>query len=195
MSRICASLARLRASLIGLRAARIAASATLGLSLWATPALLSDAVSAARAEPAAPRVGHSGYPIPRYVSVKANEARLRRGPGTDYPILWVLTRRGLPVRIIGEYDHWRRVELHNGERGWMHKALLSGRRTAIMLGATRELHAQPLEQAARVARIGEATPLRLNRCEAEWCEAQGKGVRGWAPKSRLWGVGLDEEFD
>lgn len=154
----------------------------------------SGGVAALWAEAAEPRVGRSGLPLPRYASLKADEANLRRGPGLDYPILWVITRRGLPVRIIGEYGHWRRIELHDGERGWMHKALLSGRRTAIMLGPTRELHAEPLEQAARVAKIGETTPLRLNRCEGAWCEAQGKGVRGWAPKTRLWGVGAAERL-
>ena len=84
---------------------------------------------------AEPRIGRStGLPLPRFASIKADPARLRRGPGVDYPILWELTRRGLPVRIVGEYGHWRRVELHDGSKGWMHRVLLSGRRTALLLG-------------------------------------------------------------
>lgn len=136
-----------------------------------------------------PRVGtYSKLPLPRFASVKADPARLRRGPGVDYPILWELTRRGLPVRIIGEYRHWRRVELHDGSRGWMHRVLLSGRRTALLLGAKREIRAEPISDAVPVATVEDATPLRLGECRADWCALEAQGVDGWAPRARLWGA-------
>ena len=130
----------------------------------------------------------TGLKLPRFASLKVNSAHLRRGPGTDYPILWEITRRGLPVRIIGEYGHWRRVELHDGSKGWMHRVLLSGRRTALLLGAARRIRAEPYEAAAPVAEVGETTPLRLNECVRGWCLLEGSGVRGWAPQARVWGA-------
>lgn len=135
------------------------------------------------------RIGRStDRPLPRFASVKAGKANLRRGPGLDYPILWELTRRGLPVRIIAEYGHWRRVVLHDGVRGWIHKDLLSGARTAIVLDAGRALYAEPADAARLVATLAPVTPVRLTQCDVDWCEAERKGVRGWIPRRNLWGL-------
>ena len=48
-------------------------------------------------------------PLPRYVSLKASEGNVRRGPSLTHKIDWVLTRRGMPLEITAEFGHWRRV--------------------------------------------------------------------------------------
>lgn len=152
-------------------------------------AALSTAPAIAAEKAEKQRYGRStGLQVPRFASVKAGEARLRRGPGTAYPILWEIKRRGLPVRIIGEYGHWRRVELHDGSRGWMHRVLLSGRRTALLLGESRRIRAEPYRAAAPVAEVGPTMPLRLDDCVRGWCALESSGVRGWAPIETIWGA-------
>ena len=47
--------------------------------------------------------------IPRYVSLKANEANARRGPSLSHRIDWIFKKKGMPLEIYGEYDNWRRV--------------------------------------------------------------------------------------
>jgi len=87
------------------------------------------------AAPDVPAAGRStGLPVPRFVSLDADKVYLRFGPGREYPISWVLARKGLPVEIIGEFDTWRKVKLHDGDEGWIHSSLLSGRRTAAHAG-------------------------------------------------------------
>ena len=168
---------------------KLAGAALLGVVLLSASATGAQAQPSAKQQAAAQKYGRStGLPLPRFASLKADPARLRRGPGVDYPILWEITRRGLPVRITGEYGHWRRVELHDGSQGWMHRVLLSGRRTALITGETRRLRAEPYRAAAPVAKISATTPLRLDECARGWCAVEGSGVRGWAPIEQVWGA-------
>lgn len=152
---------------------------------------------AAQAQPdRAPDVGPvTGYPMPRYVSLRASEAYARRGPSLSHRIDWIFTRRQMPVRIVAEYGHWRRVVDRDGAGGWMHYSLLSGVRTAIvqedMLGIyTRPDTESPVRARAELGVIG-----RLEECQPDWCLMETGGYRGWVESRALWGVSPGESFD
>ena len=68
-----------------------------------------------QAEEAVGPVTH--LPIPRYVSLKSNKVYARRGPALTQRIDWVYTHAGMPVRVTGEFDHWRRIEDEDGLGG------------------------------------------------------------------------------
>lgn len=60
--------------------------------------------SIAKPSPAAPsdwlsKGRETGLPIPRFVSVKANRARMRIGPAFEYAVEWVYQVQGLPLEI------------------------------------------------------------------------------------------------
>src|SRR3546814_20543597 len=76
------------------------------------------------ARPAPP--GRTGLPLPRFVTLRADEVNLRTGPGTRYPIDWVYQRRGMPVEIIDEFDTWRRIRDWQGTEGWVHQSMVQG---------------------------------------------------------------------
>lgn len=145
---------------------------------------------------AAERLGkESGEPLPRFAVLKDSIVNMRLGPGKAYAIKWVLRRRNMPVRIIGEHGYWRRVELVDGDQGWIHRALLTRRRYAVATSGGFELYATPEDSARMIARVKPALPVRLLSCEADWCRAEVEGKRGWAPKRNLWGIGQGEIFD
>ena len=50
--------------------------------------------------------GDSGLPLPRFVSVKAERANVRAGPGLRYPVAWVFVRKGVPVEVFEEFDQF-----------------------------------------------------------------------------------------
>ena len=75
----------------------------------------------------------SGLPLPRFVSLKADKVHVRQGPGTDHKIAWVFQQAGLPVEVIQEFETWRRVRDSEGATGWVFHAMLSGRRTVVIL--------------------------------------------------------------
>lgn len=134
-------------------------------------------------------------PLPRYVSLKGAEARARRGPGADHRVDWVYQRPGLPLRVTAEYENWRRVEDAEGVGGWMHYALLSPARTAIVVQHMAELRDSPDAGAAVRARAESGVIARISECRHDWCRISSDGLRGWVPKTALWGVEPAETFD
>ena len=59
---------------------------------------------------------------------------MRTGPGVRYPIDWVFHRRALPIEIVAEFGTWRKIRDEQGAEGWVHRSMLSGKRTALTIG-------------------------------------------------------------
>ena len=74
----------------------------------------------------------TNLPLPRFVSLKASEGNVRRGPSLTHRIDWVFQRRDMPLKVTAEHGHWRRVEDRDGMGGWIHYSLLSGTRTVVV---------------------------------------------------------------
>ncbi len=132
-------------------------------------------------------------PMPRYVSLRSDEVNVRRGPGLDYRIDWVFQRAGLPVRIVDEYGHWRRIVDSDEAGGWVYHALLTARRTALIT-ADVTFRAEPSADAAPTAQAERGVVAAVHRCGPDWCEVEAKGISGWVTKNAIWGVGADEAF-
>lgn len=137
----------------------------------------------------------SGLPLPRFVSLGSNEVNMRVGPGLKYPITWVLTREGLPVEIVREFDAWREIRTKDGDQGWVHQSLLTGNRTAIVDRYIRRIHDSPSKDSRPLAEIEPGVVVEVKACEAEWCETEILNYDGWIEKDGLWGVYPYEKFD
>jgi SH3-like domain-containing protein len=78
----------------------------------------------------------------------------------------------------------------------VHHTLLSGVRTALVQGAgPAPLYAGAGEGTAIRAFVEPGVVARLEACEGPWCQLAADGVRGWAPRAALWGVGPDESLE
>jgi SH3-like domain-containing protein len=93
----------------------------------------------------------------------------------------------MPLQVIAEYGHWRRVIDRDGQGGWVHYRMLSGSRTVVTEGAT-PLRSRPETDALENAMLEPGVVARLGDCNPEWCQLTAGGYRGWAPKAVLWGV-------
>ncbi|MEO0751477.1 MAG: SH3 domain-containing protein, partial [Pseudomonadota bacterium] len=93
---------------------------------------LAVAATLATASVAQERGPVTNLPLPRFVSMKASEANVRRGPSLTHRIDWIFKLEDVPLEIIAEHGHWRRVRDRDGAGGWVHYSLLSGVRTAIV---------------------------------------------------------------
>jgi SH3-like domain-containing protein len=150
--------------------------------------ILAVVLSHAAAAQEAPELGPvTSLPVPRYVSMKAAEGYARRGPSSTHRIDWVFKRRHMPLRVVDEYGHWRRVQDRDGAGGWMHYSLLSGNRT-VLAEAALELRRRPAADAPVTARLEAGVIAWLGECDAGWCELEVSGAEGWAPTAALWGV-------
>lgn len=130
----------------------------------------------------------TNLPLPRYVSMKASEGNVRRGPSLTHRIDWVFKRRDMPLQITAEHGHWRRVEDRDGAGGWVHYALLSGVRTVIVEQDMLPIHTRPDPQTPIVAALELGVVARLGDCIPDWCRITAGGYRGWARTAKLWGV-------
>ena len=124
----------------------------------------------------------------RFVSLKAERANLRVGPGRRYPIDWVYTRPGLPLLVVAQFDQWRWVLDHEGTKGWMHKSLLSTRRTVVIMDGVQTIRERPLTGSPAVLRAEAGVVADLLNCEEGWCRIGLAGEEGWMPENALWGV-------
>jgi SH3-like domain-containing protein len=166
------------------------------LALAALAALALPGVGAAAGPAEGARGPVTNLPLPRFVSMRAETANVRRGPSLDQRVDWEFVRRGLPLEITAEYGQWRRVRDAEGAGGWVHHSLLSGVRTALVQGtAPVALHAEPSEASAVRAMVEPGVVGRLEACGGAWCEIAAGGVEGWLPRAVLWGVGPDETIE
>lgn len=161
------------------------------------PADMSSATVNAQATTAFQKGPVTGLPLPRFVSLKSSHVRVRRGPSTRYRVDWEFTMRGLPVEIIAEYGNWRKIRDAQGAEGWVHKALLSGRRTALVApwdkDATVALRAEP--NGAVIARLRGGVVSTLESCGGRWCAVRAGGYKGYIAQDTLWGVYPGERYE
>lgn len=160
--------------------------------------LLATPISAQPPQPLG--VGASGLPLPRFVSLKSDRVQVRQGPGTDHKILWVFNRVGLPVEIIEESDNWRQIRDQDGSVGWVANALLSARRTGVIMAwATGEsrsgkaakpvpLRDEDSTSAQQVALLEPGVICGIRHCDGHWCHISVGDYRGYVEQNKLWGV-------
>lgn len=134
----------------------------------------------------------TNLPMPRFVSLKASEGNVRRGPSLSHRIDWVFKHRNMPLQVVAEHGHWRRVVDRDGAGGWVHYTLLSGVRTVLI-----EEDMQPLfklaDEKAPVAALTEAGVIaRLGKCKDEWCRLTVGNTKGWMKRDLLWGITPNE---
>ncbi len=133
---------------------------------------------------------------PYWASIAAGAARMRTGPSQTYPVTWLYTRRDLPIRVVGIYPGWRKVEEPDGTVGWMKVGLLSDARTAVVpAGAAREMRVKPAADAAITYRVAPGAIGRISKCRDGWCRLDVRGRAGFVRTADLWGVDPGERLD
>ncbi|MEM9795951.1 MAG: SH3 domain-containing protein [Pseudomonadota bacterium] len=157
------------------------------LRVGLTACLLATSVAAETRGPV------TDLPLPRYVSMKASEGNARRGPSSTHRIDWVFRRRHMPLQVVDEYGHWRRVQDREGAGGWMHYSLLSGNRTVIVEAEELSLRRRPVSEAPVTAKLKSGVVAFLGKCQDGWCALEIGDAEGWAEIGAFWGVAPNEE--
>lgn len=137
----------------------------------------------------------TNLPMPRFVSLKASESNVRRGPSLTHRIDWVYRHRNMPLEITGEFGNWRRVRDREGAGGWVHYSLLSGVRTVIVEQDNLPILMKPDPNSTVNATAETGVIARLDECVQDWCQITAGGYRGWVPRTTLWGVDPNESLD
>ncbi len=125
---------------------------------------------------------------PYWASIVAGEARMRTGPGRQFPANWLYQRANLPVKVIATYPNWRKVEDPDGTQGWIQANLLSADRTGLVVGDVRTLRDRPNSTGRVIFRAEPGVVGKISECGKGWCKLDVRGRMGYIETEFLWGV-------
>ncbi len=128
----------------------------------------------------------TGFPIPRFVSLRSNEVNVRVGPGFHFPLRWKLIRKE-PVEITAEFNNWRKIRCQDGAEGWTHQSMLSGKRIIKTIKDT-IVRRGAFDKARPVAKIEKNVICSIDKCKGNWCKVTIKDIDGWIEKESFWGL-------
>ena len=134
-----------------------------------------------------PAAAQSDPQLPYWASINVDEARMRKGPSPDVPVIWEYRRKDLPVKVIARFETWRKIEDPDGTQGWMAARLLSRTRTAIVTGGIRPMREDASVSAAVAYRAEAGVVGRITDCKNGWCLFDVKGRKGWIQTEHIWG--------
>lgn len=142
------------------------------------------------------QLGPSGFPIPRFLTLKANKVNVRKGPSSSHDVAWVFQRKGMPVEVTAEFENWRKIRDSQGEEGWILQQMLSGRRFAMAPDWNKEksveLHEADSPRSGIVAKLSPGALAQIESCSGQWCFVTTDDYEGYALQTELWGVYPDE---
>jgi SH3-like domain-containing protein len=132
---------------------------------------------------------------PYFLSMKDDKVFMREGPSDKHRIKWVYHRKGLPVEVLSAFEVWRRVRDMDGEIGWIHVALLSRDRTAVVVGTGDvSIRRNADADSAIVAEAQPGAIGQLEDCAEAACQVKFETAEGWIDRARLWGVHAGKNY-
>lgn len=159
------------------------------VALWGALTLVGS-VNAVAADPEVATFDTpTKQPVPRWASMRSNEAYARSGPSKENKILWTYRQKNLPVQIISETREWRMICDPDGGMAWVHKSMLKSQRSVISLGAQKiDLLSGPKADAKIKARLNPRSLATLDKCKKGYCKIVVGRETGWADQTTLWGA-------
>ncbi len=138
----------------------------------------------------------TGLEIPRYVSLKSNDSNIRVGPSKNYPILIKYTVKNYPLKIVEEYDEWRKVIDYENQEGWIHKSLIKGERNGIIISKQKNnIYLFNTVDGEVIGEVKINTIIFLSKCKRNYCLISKDIYKGWIDKKHIWGVESNEVFN
>ena len=131
----------------------------------------------------------SGLQIPRIVSLKNSLTYMRSGPGKEFPVKFEFNQKGYPLKVVAEFNNWRKVITFSKISGWVHTQLLSSIRTGLITKTT-FLKKIPSNSSNSLAKLLPNLLINIKRCEEKWCKIEivkNKIYVGWVQKATIWG--------
>ena len=134
-------------------------------------------------------INGSGLKIPRIVSLKNSLTYMRSGPGKDFPVKFEFKQKGYPLKVIAEFNNWRKVITLRKISGWIHTQLLSSFKTGLITKTT-FLKTMPSVSSNSIAKLLPDLLINVRKCNEKWCKIEimkKKKFIGWVPKTNIWG--------
>ena len=122
-----------------------------------------------------------------FLSLKKDEVNLRQGPSLEYPIKLIYKKKYLPVIILDNSGHWKKIKDFENNTGWIHTVLLSKKKSAINIKNNSVLYKKPTIFSKPISKLETGRLMLIKKCKVKWCKITSGGYGGWILKNTLWG--------
>jgi len=134
-------------------------------------------------------VFYSTTALAQRMSVSSSVANIRSGPDTGkYDILWK-AEKYYPIDVIKKKEGWFYFKDFEGDKGWIHKSLVSNTPSVITRREKCNIRSKPsTKSGAEVLFTVEAgVPFKVLETKDGWIKIQhADGDKGWVHKSLVW---------
>lgn len=121
------------------------------------------------------------------LSVGADKANVRSGPGTGHQILWSVGKY-YPVDTVKESGEWLQVRDFEGDMGWIHGSLLQETPAVIVKGDIVNVREGPGTDFKVLFQAEQGVSFKLLERKEKWLKVQhADGEVGWLHQSLAWG--------
>ena len=138
----------------------------------------------------------TGLKLPRYVSLKSDESNLRVGPSKNYPIILVYSVANFPIKIIDEFEDWRKIIDFQDNIGWVHRSLIKAERNGIVISESeKKVIVFNSIESKKIGEIEKGSIVLISKCKVDKCKISNDNYSGWIKKKYIWGIDQEEKFN
>jgi len=120
------------------------------------------------------------------MTVNVPMANVRSGPGNENAVLWKLEKYH-PVDVLKKQDVWYYFQDFEGDKGWIHKSLLTSEPSVIVVKDRCNIRSNPDTGSAIVFTVERGVPFKVVKKEGDWISVvHADGDKGWIYKSLVW---------
>lgn len=129
----------------------------------------------------------AGVVSAKRLSVSADRANIRSGPGTKHEILWSAGKY-YPVDTIKRHGNWYQIRDFEGDQGWIYRSLLKKVPAVIVKANIANVRGGPGTNFRVLFRAERGVSFKLLHAKGKWFKVRhADGEVGWIHKSLVWG--------
>ena len=121
-----------------------------------------------------------------FLSLKYKKVNVRYGPGLDYPIKFVYSKKNFPVEVIDEKENFRKILDYKNNGGWVHRSQLKKNGSLIAL-EEKILFNSSTKYSSPLAVIKRGRLLIIKKRKKNWLKVATGDYTGWVINAKLWG--------
>lgn len=124
----------------------------------------------------------------KFLSTKFNEVNVRNGPGLNHLLKYKILVEGYPLRVIDEFENWKKIEDFDGKIGWVSTSQLSIKKSIITLADKIYLYKFPSLNSKKIAIVEKNKVMNFIKEKGEWLLVESNNIKGWIKKDGTWGL-------
>ena len=129
---------------------------------------------------------NAGSALAERSTIIAAVANIRSGPESKSDILWKVEKY-FPIWIIEKSGEWYHFEDFEGDKGWVHKSLVSKISAVITKNDACNIRSGPGTDNKIIFTVEKGIPFKVLKRKGSWIQIEhADGDKGWIHKSLIW---------